>query len=74
MTYYDPRKPKPWPIATLNKLGVRDDATATRIVIAAIVTIFVVTIFMAIDLTSESEEIQTKEIDPWLVEEMNVRI
>lgn len=52
MVYYDPRKPKPWPIRLLNRIGIVDDAVATYIVIAIAIIFFSITGYLLLELNS----------------------
>lgn len=66
MTYYDPRRPKPWPIRLLNNWGITDDQKATNIVLLVIGVLFVVAIFFY--LSSGTPEVE--QIDPQILLDM----
>lgn len=55
MVYYDPRKPKPWPIKLLNKWGVTDDAKATKITLVGALLGIALTVFMYAGLLGGSD-------------------
>lgn len=64
MVYYDPRKPKPWPIRVLNKLGVADDTKATNIAMALAIIGIIITVLLYLNLLgddSDMEEIPLEE-------------
>lgn len=58
MTYYDPRKPKPWPVRILNRFGVSDDTKATNIAVAVGVTGIIITIFLYASILGGSNEVE----------------
>lgn len=55
MVYYDPRKPKPWPIRVLNNWGVRNDSTATTIVIVISIVFILLAIFLYINTNNQEQ-------------------
>ena len=59
--YYDPRKPKPWPIRLLNKCGIHNDATAVKLVIAASVLLICLSAYFLLSaiqpVTSERDPV-----------------
>ena len=63
MTYYDPRKPKPWPIRFLNKLGVTYDGIAKNIVVAASIVILAVAVYLYMsNVAPEVRELSPEEL------------
>lgn len=71
MAYYDPRKPKPWPIRLLNKLGITNDTVATNIaLVLALLGILVTIIFYLQLLDDNSSPIEA--IDPQTLREMEI--
>ena len=56
MMYYDPRKPKPWPIRILNRLGITNDTMATNISILTSVILLIFTALLYANLFQSSEE------------------
>ena len=55
MTFYDPRKPKPWPIRLLNKFGVTNDTVATNISILASVILLIITALLYANLLQPAD-------------------
>ena len=62
MVYYDPRKPKPWPIRILNKFGVTNDTTATHVVI--VVSIVFLLVAGLLQLNTNTEEQIERTLSP----------
>lgn len=63
MVYYDPRKPKPWPIRLLNKLGVENDSVATNVVVIISIVFLGVAIYLFVDSsTPEVRELSPEQL------------
>ena len=54
MVYYDPRKPKPWPIRLLNNIGITNDTTATNIIIVISILLLLGTGYLLFQANAES--------------------
>lgn len=61
MVYYDPRKPKPWPIEFLKKLGVKSDKTATAIIIIVSVLFIIIALYLFNDTNAADVRTLTPE-------------
>ena len=62
MVYYDPRKPKPWPIRLLNKWGIINDSLATTIILTAAAAGILISIVLYNNLifnTTSNSEVDT---------------
>lgn len=70
MTYYDPRKPKPWPVRLLNKCGVTDDSKATNIALGTAFAGMIITVIFYSQILSNSTD-GAEEIDSALLQDMN---
>lgn len=63
MVFYDPRKPKPWPVRLLNKCGVTNDTTATHVVIVVSVVLLGITGYLLLDIDTTPESKQGPTIE-----------
>ena len=61
MTYYDPRRPKPWYIKLLARLGVTNEAHALMIVLTTSVLLLGLTVWIYSNTFSAT---QVEEVDP----------
>lgn len=69
MTYFDPRKPKPWPVRLLNTLGVTDDVVATKIIAIGSILLLVVTVIFYFNIfNGQTAEVQ--EVDQEILKSM----
>lgn len=68
MVYYDPRKPKPWPIRLLNSWGVVNDTKATNIAIAVALAGILLTIVLYTQILNNDADVE--ELDPRVLQEM----
>lgn len=69
MVYYDPRKPKPWPIRFLNKFGVVNDNTANKIVLWGALLLLIVTIILYLSIFGDNTE-EIKKVDREILRQM----
>lgn len=58
MVYYDPRKPKPWPIKLLNTLGIKNDSTATQVAIAVALLGILLTVVSYLNMFTSNDKLE----------------